>query len=226
MKIWVWRLCWCYYYLILRGKLNNVGQIQNTAFHFIVSLKKDTMPLTLLEKQISVKLLCVNSARWQTLHSQSAKGEYWDQNEGASLFKLHFFLLIHTLSTTLLYLTKASTVSACQRIMPVGTMLKLWFYSIFQVHWLNLYTYLVFLNQAEVRQVVLIQKHVRTPRRSHCFSSHSRMLILFLWLLWNLLLAYSLTRLVVFIFMFYLCKFKCTFCLHVYTGCVCVYFIW
>lgn len=51
---------------------------------------------------------------------------------------------------------------------------------IFKVHSLNLYTYLFFLNQTEVDEVILIQKYVSTPRRSHCFSKNSSMLILFL----------------------------------------------
>lgn len=128
------------------------------------------MPFITLVKQIFVNLFCVISAWWQTYN----------------------FFFHDDLTIILLYLTKASViVSTCQHIMPVGTMIKPWFYMIFKVHSLNLYTYLFFLNQTEVDEVILIQKYVSTPRRSHCFSKNSSMLILFLvWLLWTLL-AYS-----------------------------------
>lgn len=123
-----------------------------------------------------------------------------------------------------MYLTKASmVVNACQHTMPVGTIQTPCFRDSFsfQVHWLNLYffrmTWAPHTSCFWIRQkwVMLIQKHVKTLMRSFCIPNLNSMLILFVaWLSWPLL-AFSLSRLVLFHHVVCVYMFMCMLCVYV-----------
>lgn len=134
-----------------------------------------------------------------------------------------------------MYLTKASMiVNACQHTMPVGTIQKPCFIDnfCFQVQWLSLYFFRKWFefhippvsgSHRDFLNKLCWFKTVKTLKRSYCISNLNSMLILFVaWLSWPLL-AFILTRLVLF---HRVCVYVCVcvgVCTRVVRLCMCLH---